>query len=201
MTRLTWSVGVASLLLAAPSFAGTTVKHKAGTDAQINDRIEHRLARSASLRDDHITVHVKNRVATLSGYVDSSAEKRHAEQLARAAGARRVDDDLAVSTRGTSGKFDRAKDDAGKATDAAKDGVRKTGEVIDDGWITSKVKTQFIGEDLLKHSDINVDTANHVVTLNGTVPSQAARAKAVEIARSTDGVHRVVDRLVIGTHK
>jgi len=200
MTRLTWSVSVASLLLAGPSFAGVTVKSRPA-DSQLAERIEHRLARSSSLRDDHIAVHVRNRVAMLSGSVDSSVEKRHAEYLAHAAGATRVDDRLSVSTRGTSGAFAQAKDDAGKATGAVKEGVSKTGEVITDGWITGTIKTRFVGEDALKHSDINVDTSNHVVTLKGTVPNKAARAKAVEIARTTDGVHRVLDHLVIGPHK
>jgi osmotically-inducible protein OsmY len=60
------------------------------------------------------------------------------------------------------------------------------------------VHSRFVGEDLLKDSDINVDTDNHVVTLKGRVMSAAGRAKAVEIAKNTEGVHRVVDRLTIG---
>jgi len=50
-----------------------------------------------------------------------------------------------------------------------KDGVSKTGEVMTDGWITTRVNARFVNEDLLKGSDINVDTDNHVVTLKGTV--------------------------------
>jgi len=34
--------------------------------------------------------------------------------------------------------------------------------------------------------------------VKGTVPSEAARARAIEIAKSTDGVQSVNDRLVIG---
>jgi hyperosmotically inducible protein len=71
--------------------------------------------------------------------------------------------------------------------------------VITDGWITTRVKSKFIDEDLLKGSDINVDTTNKVVTLKGTVKSAAARARAVELAKETDGVTRVIDQLTIGT--
>jgi len=88
--------------------------------------------------------------------------------------------------------------EAAKATgEKTKDATTKTGEVINDGWITTKVKTDFVGEDLLKGSDINVDTNNHVVTLKGTVKSQAGRERAVAIAKSTSGVTRVVDQLTI----
>ena len=54
---------------------------------------------------------------------------------------------------------------------------------------------------LLKESDINVDVENHVVTLHGTVLSAAGRARAVDIAKKTDGVNRVVDMLTIGPKK
>jgi osmotically-inducible protein OsmY len=37
-----------------------------------------------------------------------------------------------------------------------------------------------------------------VVTLKGTVMSAAGRARAVEQAREVEGVHRVIDQLVIG---
>jgi osmotically-inducible protein OsmY len=63
--------------------------------------------------------------------------------------------------------------------------------------ILSAVKTRFVGEDLLKGSDINVDCDQHIVTLKGTVASQAGRDRAVELARGTKGVQKVVDRLVI----
>ena len=44
---------------------------------------------------------------------------------------------------------------------------------------------------VLDDSDIDVDVANNMVTLNGTVKSAAAKAKAVSIAKATDGVKGV----------
>lgn len=96
---------------------------------------------------------------------------------------------------------DKTKEGAGTVAEKTKEGVSKTGEVITDGWITTRVKSKFVGEDLLKGSDINVDTNNHVVTLTGTVPSAAARARAVSEAKEVEGVHQVVDRLTIGAKK
>jgi hyperosmotically inducible protein len=53
-------------------------------------------------------------------------------------------------------------------------------------------------DDTVKASEINVDTHNHVVTLNGTVGSQAEKERAVMIARNTKGVSNVVDDLAVG---
>ncbi len=81
--------------------------------------------------------------------------------------------------------------------DRAKTGMTKTGEAITDGWITTKVKWFFVGEDLLEGGDINVDNDTHVVTLKGTVKSNAGRNRALALARRTGGVQRVVNQLTI----
>jgi hyperosmotically inducible protein len=59
------------------------------------------------------------------------------------------------------------------------------------------VKAQFAKDDLVKARDINVDTANHVVTLRGTVNSTAEETRALELARATTGVTNVVDEIQI----
>ena len=82
-----------------------------------------------------------------------------------------------------------------------KEGLSKTGDVMTDAWITTRVHERFVGADLLKDSDISVDTDKHVVTLTGTVMSTAGRRKATSVARHTEGVHRVVNRLTIGPKK
>ena len=73
--------------------------------------------------------------------------------------------------------------------------------MITDSWIVTRVHSKFVDEDLLKGSDINVDSKDHVVTLKGTVMSAAGRARAVAQAREVEGVHRVIDQLVIGPKK
>jgi osmotically-inducible protein OsmY len=105
----------------------------------------------------------------------------------------------------TIGGTEKAKDAVVKgvnvAVDKTKEGLSKSGEVITDEWITTRVHERFVGEDLLKDSDISVDTKKHVVTLKGTVVGRAGRAKATSVARETEGVHRVVNRLTIGPKK
>jgi osmotically-inducible protein OsmY len=68
-----------------------------------------------------------------------------------------------------------------------------------DAGITAKVKTQFATDTTVKADEINVDTKNHVVTLTGAVDTQAAKDRAVEIARDTKGVTDVIDNTTVKT--
>lgn len=103
---------------------------------------------------------------------------------------------------------EKAKEIAGKTVDTTKEiavavgsktneVLSTTGEAITDGWITTKVSAKFVDEPLLKGSNINVDTNNDVVTLKGTVGSDAAKARAAVVARDTEGVTRVLNQLVV----
>ena len=66
-----------------------------------------------------------------------------------------------------------------------------------DAGITTKVKSKLAADPTVKASQIDVDTKNKVVTLNGTVDSQAAKDQAITIARGTSGVADVVDNLTV----
>jgi hyperosmotically inducible periplasmic protein len=90
-----------------------------------------------------------------------------------------------------------AKQQARETTQDVKDAAKKSGNAISDSWITLKIHSQFIPEDALSDSDIDVDTKSGVVSLNGTVASEAGRAKAIAIAKATDGVNSVADNLKV----
>jgi hyperosmotically inducible protein len=96
---------------------------------------------------------------------------------------------------------EKTKDAAGTTGSKTKDVAGTTGEAITDSWITTKIKADFINEDALKGSDINVDTNEHVVTLKGTVASAAGKTRAEQIAKTTKGVTNVVNTLTIGPKK
>ena len=96
---------------------------------------------------------------------------------------------------------EKTKEGGEKAVDATKKAASKTGEVVTDTWITTTIKAGMVNEDTLKGSDVHVDAKDHVVTLSGTVTSEAGRARAVEIAKTTKGVTRVIDKLTIGPPK
>ena len=57
-----------------------------------------------------------------------------------------------------------------------------------DTWITAKVKSQLLVDDLTKGTEIDVDTLQGVVHLSGALGSQAEIDKAIAIARGTEGV-------------
>jgi len=72
---------------------------------------------------------------------------------------------------------------------------------VKDGWLVAKVHSEMIDEDVLAGSNIDVDVSHGVVTLQGTVPSEAARSRAVAVAKANDGVKSVVDQLRIAPGK
>lgn len=82
---------------------------------------------------------------------------------------------------------------AGQQQQPAGERDRTLGKTISDSWITMKIHSQFVPDDALENSDIDVDTLNGVVTLSGTVPTQAGKSRAIELARTTEGVKSVND--------
>jgi hyperosmotically inducible protein len=68
---------------------------------------------------------------------------------------------------------------------------------VKDGWLVMKIHSEFVDEDVLSGSNIDVDVKNGMVTLQGTVPNEAARARAIAAAKANDGVKGVTDQLRI----
>lgn len=66
-----------------------------------------------------------------------------------------------------------------------------------DPGITTAVKAKLVADDTVKAYQIDVDTADKVVTLSGTVETSAAKDQAVMIARGTTGVRDVVDQITV----
>lgn len=75
--------------------------------------------------------------------------------------------------------------------------AEEAGKELSDTWITTKVKAALVGAKGLDKADISVDTnSNGVVTLTGTVPNDAARARAISTTKGIEGVKQVKDALV-----
>jgi hyperosmotically inducible periplasmic protein len=66
-----------------------------------------------------------------------------------------------------------------------------------DPGVTTAVKSKFAADDTVKAYQIDVDTKDRIVTLSGTVETAAAKEQALMIARQTDGVRDVVDRIAV----
>jgi len=157
------------------------------------------------LSGSNIDVDVKNGVVTLQGTVPSEAARARAIAVAKANdGVKNVVDQLKIAPATGSNmaaKAERAGEKAERAGEKAADktvsATKKTGRAIDDGWIKSKIYAQYLADwnTVLNDSDIDIDVANIVVTLNGTVKTSEAKTKAVAIAKATDGVKSVKDNL------
>jgi hyperosmotically inducible protein len=81
-----------------------------------------------------------------------------------------------------------------EGTEAAAD---KTKTTVDDASITAAVKMKFAHDQTVKAHNIDVDTNQGVVTLTGTVTNQLEADRAVQLARTVDGVRDVRQNLVV----
>lgn len=79
--------------------------------------------------------------------------------------------------------------------------TRSAGETIDDGVLTTRVKTALIGDARTKARQIDVETYRGEVQLNGFVDTAAAKAAATSVARSVRGVASVKNNLQVGADR
>lgn len=70
---------------------------------------------------------------------------------------------------------------------------------VDDSVITTIVKSKLAVDNETSSANINVDTMNGVVTLTGVVTTRANKEQAERIARSVEGVTRVINNLTVET--
>ncbi len=74
---------------------------------------------------------------------------------------------------------------------------RTIGSGANDGWLWTKTRAVLAAADDLRDSTINVDVDNAVVTLSGTVASQAQKTRAEQVARGVEGVSSVRNNLAV----
>lgn len=71
------------------------------------------------------------------------------------------------------------------------------GTKIDDTAITAKVKAALLDDPAVSGQKISVETVAGVVQLSGFVESAAEQTRAVSIARGTEGVRSVQDKISV----
>ena len=76
--------------------------------------------------------------------------------------------------------------------------TKTAGTQVDDAAITAAVKAKLAADGDINPFNIDVDTNEGVVTLQGRVEKEEARTKAEQLARETDGVKRVVNLVKVG---
>ena len=78
-------------------------------------------------------------------------------------------------------------------------GANEAKRMAGNAGLTTKIKAKMALDDTIEAARIDVDTTNGGVTLSGTVATEAQRTRAVQLAKETDGVREVVDRLRVGS--
>ncbi len=61
--------------------------------------------------------------------------------------------------------------------------------------ITNRINAAYVSDPQIPAMEIRVNSQRGIVTLQGTVPSDTVRGRALRVAESTREVRRVVDRL------
>jgi hyperosmotically inducible periplasmic protein len=105
-----------------------------------------------------------------------------------------------VGTSGVSSDVntDRARETGAEIGEKVAEGANKAERAMSDASLTTKIKAKMTLDDTLEARNIDVDTNGTTVTLSGSVRSEAERDRALQLARETEGVATVVDRLRIG---
>lgn len=174
----------AAVLLGALSFTTACAE----SDAGITTSVKARLVADETVKARNINVDTKNRIVTLTGNVQSQQEKAKAVEVARATrGVADVVDSLSIvpesQTAPTTGRFGETPGTIDRPN-------------IDPG-LTAEIKTRLLADPTVSGLKINVDTKDRVVTLTGTVTSQAEKTRALNIARGVENVVRVEDHLTV----
>jgi osmotically-inducible protein OsmY len=169
---------------AAAATADTEGDSLANSDPWITAKVQAKYFLDEDVKGLDLDVTTREGVVTLQGTVETESERRHAVAIARNTdGVREVRDELQLGAE-------------------SQNEPRGTSETdimagLGDPWITTKIQSKYFLEPEVKGHRIDVDTQGGVVTLTGTVASATHRELAEQIARDTDGVTRVVNRLTV----
>ena len=164
------AIAVAALVLAGTQACAGTVE-----DAAITAKVKSALIADPVAKAYQIDVDTKDGLVQLNGFVDSTAGKTVAGRVANnVEGVKGVDNNLDVQTQ-----------------------QRGPGEVIDDAVVTAKVKSALIEDPSTKASQIDVDTREGTVQLDGYVSSESAKDRAAKLARAVKGVRDVENNLTV----
>jgi len=134
-----------------------------GIELRVSNRVDERFGDKV-----HLNVTSFNYVVLLTGEVPDSSTRAEIEKMARAA----------TSVRSVANETQVA-------------GISSYGTRTNDSYLTSKVKSRFVDSGSFSANHVKVVTEANVVYLMGIV-TEAEATEAVQIARTTGGVLKVV---------
>jgi osmotically-inducible protein OsmY len=175
----------------------------AQSDPGITSAVKSKMAADDTVKAYRIDVDTKDRVVTLSGAVDTPQARERAVEIARGTeGVQDVVDRLTITPGATptTGVDDPIQREGREAVREGQDKARDAGDAmpdLSDAGITTTVKAKLLGDTRVPGMKIDVDTKEGVVTLTGTVSAGTEKERAVELAKATNGVKSVVDRIKV----
>ncbi len=144
-------------------------------DTVVTTKVKSALLADPDIKSFDLKVETRKGAVQLSGFVDSQGQIDRALAATRGVeGVRSVENAISV-----------------------KSGNETVGNAVDDGIITTKVKSALLADPGVKSFDIAVVTRKGEVQLSGYVNSQAQIDQAVAIARKVEGVANVTVELGI----
>jgi hyperosmotically inducible periplasmic protein len=177
MKRTTLAM-IMTLAFSSSAIAANDWKDSA-KDAWIDGKAETTLLLNGNLNSFSINTDVKNGTITLTGSVESEVDKALAEELlVNLDGVKAVENKLTVMPGDQKGSDSNS-------------------SALKDAKIATVVKTRLLFESEVSGTSIDVDAKNGVVTLSGEVDSDAEKDLAIAIAKNTDDVSKVVDKLEV----
>jgi hyperosmotically inducible protein len=84
-----------------------------------------------------------------------------------------------------------------EVADRIEAGADRAGEALAEARLTAKIKSKMALDDTLQGADLDVETQGTVVTVAGKVETGAQRERSLQLARETDGVSSVTDRITV----
>jgi len=170
------------VLIMMPAF-GDSKENSALNDAWLDGRLDTVILLNRHLNPFKIDTEVNNGVAVISGTVDSNVEKSLTTELAKGIkGITDVENNLQVSKNGSKQPAESDDKNSNDLTDAA---------------ITTAISTKLLMNTDINSLNIDVDTDNKKVNLNGYVESDAERDLVEEIAKNTFDVEMVKNNLKV----
>jgi len=163
-------------ILAAIGAGCTTTGKTTGDvidDTAIASTVKTRLLREDFGEGLEVNVEAYKGIVQLGGFIDEDTAARRMVEVARSVDGV-VEVDNAMQERGPE---------------------RSTGQAVDDGITTSRIKARIAAEDFGDGLALNVSTYNGNVLISGFVTSSKAKASIEDIAERDDNTRRVINNL------
>lgn len=155
---------------ASPTTVGTELD-----DTVITTRVKSALLADQDIKGFDIKVETRKGMVLLSGFVDNQSQIDRVMSVTRIVeGVRDVENRMTL-----------------------KDGAATIGNKLDDGIVTTKVKSALLADASIKSAQIAVVTRKGEVQLSGFLDNQMQIDRAIAVAGAIEGVRKVVNEMSI----